>query len=99
MTSALKCRHQHNYRLSAYERKSNDFYPTPSELAINLAVGLSCHELRFLVVAFRLLGHCHGQPAINIVGCCERRHAGATLTLVAALRRAVEPAVGIAPSS
>ena len=41
MTSAFQCRHQHNYRLSAYERKANEFYPTPSELAISLAVGLS----------------------------------------------------------
>jgi hypothetical protein len=41
MTSAFQCRHQHNYRLSAYERKVNEFYPTPSELAISLAVGLS----------------------------------------------------------
>ena len=31
----------HTYRLSAYERKENDFYPTPSDLATGLAVGLS----------------------------------------------------------
>ena len=30
----------HNYRLSAYERKANDFYPTPSDLAMGLALGL-----------------------------------------------------------
>ena len=29
-----------NYRLSAYERKANDFYPTPPDLAIGLALGL-----------------------------------------------------------
>jgi hypothetical protein len=51
MTSALQCRHQHSYRLSAYERKANDFYPTPSELATGLALGLPRlgfvrHELR-----------------------------------------------------
>ena len=40
MTIALKTAHQHNYRLSAYERKENDFYPTPSDLAIGLAIGL-----------------------------------------------------------
>jgi hypothetical protein len=37
MTTALKCRHPHTYRLSAYERKPNDSYPTPSDLAISLA--------------------------------------------------------------
>jgi hypothetical protein len=40
MTSALQCRHQHSYRLSAYERKANDFYPTPSDVAVGLALGL-----------------------------------------------------------
>jgi hypothetical protein len=37
----LKSAHQHNYRLSVYRRKENDFYPTPSDLVIGLAVGLS----------------------------------------------------------
>jgi hypothetical protein len=41
MTIALKPTHQHGYRLSAYERKENDFYPTPSDLATSLAPGLS----------------------------------------------------------
>jgi hypothetical protein len=40
MTIALKPARQHDYRLSAYERKANDFYPTPSDLAISLALGL-----------------------------------------------------------
>jgi hypothetical protein len=40
MTIALKSAHQHGYRLSAYERKENDFYPTPSDLATSLALGL-----------------------------------------------------------
>ena len=42
MTIALKPahQHQHGYRLSAYERKENDFYPTPSDLAVGLALGL-----------------------------------------------------------
>jgi hypothetical protein len=42
MTVALKPahRHQHGYRLSACERKENDFYATPSDLAISLALGL-----------------------------------------------------------
>lgn len=30
----------HNYRLSAYERNENDFYPTPTDLAVGLAIGL-----------------------------------------------------------
>jgi hypothetical protein len=40
MTIALKPARQHSYRLSAYERKANDFYPTPSDLAVSLALGL-----------------------------------------------------------
>jgi hypothetical protein len=40
MTIALKPAHQHGYRLSAYKRKENDFYPTPSDLAVSLALGL-----------------------------------------------------------
>ena len=40
MTAAIKQARQHSYRLSAFERKPNDFYPTPSELAISLAIGL-----------------------------------------------------------
>jgi hypothetical protein len=41
MRSGLKSAHPHNYRLSAYKRKANDFYPTPSDLATGLARGLS----------------------------------------------------------
>ena len=39
MTIALKPthQHQHGYRLCA---KENDFYPTPSDLAVSLALGL-----------------------------------------------------------
>ena len=40
MTIALKPARQHGYRLSAYERKANDLYPTPSDLAVSLALGL-----------------------------------------------------------
>ena len=40
MTIALKPARQHSYRLSAYERKANDFYPTPSDVAISLGLGL-----------------------------------------------------------
>jgi hypothetical protein len=56
MTIALKPARQHDYRLSAYERKANDFYPTPSDLAISLALGLPwlgsiCLKLRSIRVA------------------------------------------------
>jgi hypothetical protein len=56
MTTALRPARPHSYRLSAYERKPNDFYPTPSELGISLAVGLSrlgliCRELRSIRAA------------------------------------------------
>jgi hypothetical protein len=40
MTTALKFARQHSYRLSAFERNENDFYPTTSELATGLALGL-----------------------------------------------------------
>jgi hypothetical protein len=41
MTPALKPVRLHGYRLTAYERKENDFYPTPSDLAAGLAIGLT----------------------------------------------------------
>jgi hypothetical protein len=41
MTTPIKLARQHNYRLSAYKRKENDFYPTPSDLAAGLALGLA----------------------------------------------------------
>ena len=62
MTSALQCRHQHNYRLSAYERKANDFYPTPSDLAISLALGLPRLGLDLPRVA---LDPCGGDGALR----------------------------------
>ena len=62
MTTALKYALQHNYRLSAYERKPNDFYPTPSELAISLAVGLSRLGLDLPRVA---LDPCGGDGALR----------------------------------
>ena len=40
MAIALKPAREHSYRLSVYQRRANDFYPTPSDLAINLALGL-----------------------------------------------------------
>jgi hypothetical protein len=62
MTTTLKYALQHNYRLSAYERKPNDFYPTPSELAISLAVGLSRLGLDLPRVA---LDPCGGDGALR----------------------------------
>ena len=40
MTIAIKPARPHNYRLSAFARKANDFYPTPPDLAVSLALGL-----------------------------------------------------------
>jgi hypothetical protein len=41
MTIAFKPAHAHNYRSSAYERKANDFYPTPSDVAVSLPLGFA----------------------------------------------------------
>ena len=64
MTIALKPTHQHphGYRLSAYERKENDFYPTPSDLATSLAPGLSRLGLDLPRVA---LDPCGGDGALR----------------------------------
>jgi hypothetical protein len=62
MTIALKPAHQHNYRLSAYERKANDFYPTPSDLAISFALGLQQLGLHLPRVA---LDPCDGDGALR----------------------------------
>jgi hypothetical protein len=62
MMTARQCRHQHSYRLSAYERKPNDFYPTPSELGISLALGLSRRGLDLPRVA---LDPCGGDGALR----------------------------------
>jgi hypothetical protein len=40
MTIAVKPAREHSYRLSVYQRRANDYYPTPSDLAISLALGL-----------------------------------------------------------
>ena len=62
MTTTLKYAGRHSYRLSGYERKPNDFYPTPSELAISLAVGLSRLGLDLPRVA---LDPCGGDGALR----------------------------------
>jgi hypothetical protein len=62
MASALKCAHPHNYRLSTYERKANDFYPTPSDLTTGLAVGLSRLGFDLPIMA---LDPCGGDGALR----------------------------------
>jgi hypothetical protein len=41
MTFVLNYRRHHSYRLSAFERKDHDFYPTPADLVASLPLGLS----------------------------------------------------------
>jgi hypothetical protein len=62
MTIALKPARPHSYRVSAYERKANDFYPTPSDLAISLALGLPRLGLDLPRVA---LDPCGGDGALR----------------------------------
>jgi hypothetical protein len=62
MTIVLKPAREHSYRLSTYERRANDFYPTPSDLAISLALGLPRLGLDFPRVA---LDPCGGDGALR----------------------------------
>lgn len=62
MTIALEPARQHSYRLSAYERKANDFYPTPSDMVIGLALGLPQLGLELPRVA---LDPCGGDGALR----------------------------------
>jgi hypothetical protein len=64
MTVSLKPahQHQHGYRLSAYERKENDFYPTPPDLATSVAPGLTRLGLDLPRVA---LDPCGGDGALR----------------------------------
>ena len=62
MAIVLKPALSHGYRLSAYQRKPNDFYPTPSELAISLAIGLPRLGLDLPRVA---LDPCGGDGALR----------------------------------
>ena len=62
MTTALRPARPHGYRLSAYERKANDFYPTPSDLVVSLAVGLTRLGLDLPRVA---LDPCGGDGALR----------------------------------
>ena len=62
MTAALKPAPQHGYRLSAYERKANDFYPTPYDLVVALPLGLAKLGLELPRVA---LDPCGGDGALR----------------------------------
>ena len=62
MTIAIKPARPHNYRLSAFERKANDFYPTPPDLAVSLALGLARLGLDLPRVA---LDPCGGDGALR----------------------------------
>ena len=62
MTTAFKLTCEHSYRLSVYQRRANDFYPTPSDLAISLALGLPRLGLDLPRVA---LDPCGGDGALR----------------------------------
>jgi hypothetical protein len=62
MTANLKPSNQHGYRRSVYERNPNDFYPTPSDLAVSLALGLPRLGLELPRVA---LDPCGGDGALR----------------------------------
>jgi hypothetical protein len=62
MTIALKLARQHSYRLSAFERKDHDFYPTPADLVASLPIGLSRLGLGLPRVA---LDPCGGDGALR----------------------------------
>jgi hypothetical protein len=62
MTIVLKPARQHSYGLSRYQRRENDFYATPSDLAISLALGLPRLGLDLPRVA---LDPCGGDGALR----------------------------------
>jgi hypothetical protein len=62
MAAVLKPAREHSYRLSVYQRRANDFYPTPSDLAISLALGLPRLGLDLPRVA---LDPCGGDGALR----------------------------------
>ena len=62
MTAALKPALQHSYRLSAFERRKNDFYPTPSDLVASVPLGFSRLGLGLPRVA---LDPCGGDGALR----------------------------------
>jgi hypothetical protein len=62
VTTALKPAREPSYRLSVDQRRANDFYPTPSEVAISLALGLSRLGLDLPRIA---LDPCGGEGALR----------------------------------
>jgi hypothetical protein len=62
MTPILKPARQHSYCLTSYQRKENDFYPTPSDLVAGLALGLSRLGLELPSTA---LDPCGGDGALR----------------------------------
>jgi hypothetical protein len=62
MTVDLRQASQHGYRLSAFERKDHDFYPTPADLVASLPLGLSRLGLGLPRVA---LDPCGGDGAMR----------------------------------
>ena len=62
MTFVLNYRRHHSYRLSAFERKDHDFYPTPADLVASLPLGLSRLGLGLPQVA---LDPCGGDGALR----------------------------------
>jgi hypothetical protein len=60
--TVLKLALQHGYRLSAFERRDNDFYPTHSDLVASLPLGLSRLGLELPGVA---LDPCRGDGVLR----------------------------------
>ena len=79
MRSALKSAHPHNYRLSAYERRANDFYPTPSDLATGLARGLSRLGFDLPRMALDPCGGDGGYVSREPLNACDPEHLRSSL--------------------
>jgi hypothetical protein len=61
--TVLKPAIQHSYRLSAFERRDNDFYPTPADLVTSVPLGLSRLGLELPRIA---LDPCGGDGALRL---------------------------------
>jgi hypothetical protein len=62
MTTVIKFARQHGYRLSAFERRDHDFYPTPADLVASLPLGLPRLGLKLPRIA---LDPCGGDGALR----------------------------------
>jgi hypothetical protein len=69
MTVALRQAPQHGYRLSAFERQSQFFYPTPSDLVASLPLGLSRLGLGLPRVALDPCGATAVAPRAVVLWC------------------------------